>query len=124
MRALFGLPLLASLCLTLPPLDAGAKKETTPREAISQQFDLLKAGKADELKAWFTDRLKDKITPEAVKAGQKGAAKFTLDDLVHEVAKGEFKGKETAKIKMKNGRTLTTLIKEDGKWLADTIWFK
>jgi hypothetical protein len=28
------------------------------------------------------------------------------------------------KIKMKNGRTLTTLVKTDGKWLADTVWFK
>ena len=31
---------------------------------------------------------------------------------------------KTAKITMKNGRTLTTLILTDGKWLADTIWFK
>ena len=30
----------------------------------------------------------------------------------------------TVKIKMKNGRTLTTLVLTDGKWLAETIWFK
>jgi hypothetical protein len=45
-----------------------------------------------------------------------------LDDLVHAI-RGEFEAK-TAKITMKNGRTLTTLILTDGKWLSDTIWFK
>jgi len=25
---------------------------------------------------------------------------------------------------MKGGRSLTTLVKVDGKWLADTVWFK
>ncbi len=28
------------------------------------------------------------------------------------------------KIMMKNGRTLTTLVKTGNDWLADTIWFK
>jgi len=37
---------------------------------------------------------------------------------------GEADGKKTAKVKMKNGRTLSTLVETDGKWLADTIWFK
>jgi hypothetical protein len=32
--------------------------------------------------------------------------------------------KTEIKIKMKNGRTLTTLVNVDGKWLADTLWFK
>ena len=37
----------------------------------------------------------------------------------------EFQGKKTCKIKTKRGSTLTTLIQEpDGRWLADTIWFK
>ena len=52
------------------------------------------------------------------------ASKYTLDDLVGAVEMGEDEGKQTARIKMKNGRTLTTLILTDGKWLADTVWFK
>jgi hypothetical protein len=37
---------------------------------------------------------------------------------------GESEGQKTAKITMKNGRTLTMLILTDGKWLSDTIWLK
>ena len=102
----------------------GDKKGSSPKEAIATQFELLKEGKTDELKAWFTDRLKFQITPAAVAKGQKQAGKFTLDDLIADVQKSTFMGRETAKIKMKGGRTLTTLILTDGKWLADTIWFK
>ena len=36
----------------------------------------------------------------------------------------EADGVKRAKVTMKNGRTLTTLVLTDGKWLADTIWFK
>ena len=53
---------------------------------------------------------------------QQTATHMPLDDLVHAI-RGEFEAK-TAKITMKNGRTLTTLILTDGKWLSDTIWFK
>lgn len=94
------------------------------KAAIAAQFDLLKAGDVEKLKAHFTERQKERITKEAVEKGQANAAKMTIDDLVAEVAvTGEGKTKQ-AKIKMKNGRTLTTLILTDGKWLADTVWFK
>ncbi len=49
---------------------------------------------------------------------------MSIDDLVNAIQMGEFEGQRTAKIAMKNGRTLTTLILTDGKWLSDTIWFK
>lgn len=69
-------------------------------------------------------RQRERITKEAVEKGKKDAAKYTLADLVASVEMGEYQGKKTAKIKMKNGRSLTTLIQTDGKWLSDTIWFK
>ena len=94
------------------------------KAAIATQFELLKAGDVEKLKAHFTDRQKERITKEAVEKGQANAAKMTIDDLVASVdVKGEG-GQKTAKIKMKNGRSLTTLILTDGKWLADTVWFK
>jgi hypothetical protein len=96
----------------------------TPKGSIAHQFELLKAGKVAELKACFTARQKERITDEAVKKGQQNTGKMTLEDLVAEISEGEFEGKKTAKIKMKNGRTLTTLILTDGKWLADTVWFQ
>ena len=49
---------------------------------------------------------------------------MTIDDLFASMQEGEWEGKKTAKVKMKNGRTLTTLILTDGKWLADTVWFR
>lgn len=116
--------LLGILLIAGAPVPGGDKKAGTPRDAIAAQLELLKAGKADELKAWFTARLKDKITPENVAQGKKNVGAFTLDDLVAKVEPGKFEGKETARIKMKSGKTLTTLILTDGKWLADTIWFK
>ena len=55
---------------------------------------------------------------------QAEAKRMTVDDLVSGIQMGQFQGKKTAKITMKNGRTLTTLIQTDGKWLSDTIWFR
>lgn len=94
-----------------------------PKGSIAYQFELLKAGDAEKLRACFTDRIKDRVTNDAVEKGKSQAGKYSLDDLVGSVELGEYEGKKTAKIKMKNGRTLTTLIETNGKWLADTIWF-
>lgn len=94
-----------------------------PKGSIAYQLELLKAGDADKLRACFTDRVKDKVTPNAVEKAKTDAAKYTLDDLYSSVEMGEYEGKKTAKIKMKNGRSLTTLVETNGKWLADTIWF-
>jgi hypothetical protein len=94
------------------------------KKAIGAQLELLKAGKADGLQSHLTRRLSDMITPEAVDKGKKEAGKHTLDDLVASVEIYERGKMKTAKIKMKSGRTLTTLVHTDGKWLADTLWFK
>ncbi|HEX7316165.1 MAG TPA: hypothetical protein VF297_19820 [Pyrinomonadaceae bacterium] len=68
--------------------------------------------------------MRDGITKEVVEKAKGDAAKYTLDDLYASAEMGEADGKKTAKVKMKNGRTLTTLIETNGQWLADTIWFK
>lgn len=95
-----------------------------PKSSIAYQFDLVKAGDADKLKECLTPRVRDEITPEVVEKAKGEAANMTMDDLYADAEMGEEGGKKTAKVKMKNGRTLTTLIEEDGKWLADTVWFK
>jgi phosphoglucomutase len=84
---------------------------------IAAQVELIKKADVAGLKAGFTTRLQDKITEANVK-GQ--AASITLDELVASVSPAN----GGLKIKMKNGRTLTTLVKVNGKWLADTVWFK
>ena len=95
-----------------------------PKSSIAYQFDLLKAGDVERLKSCLTARVRDNITQDVVDKGKTQAAKYTLDDLYDSAEMGEAEGKKTAKIKMKNGRTLTTLVETDGKWLADSIWFK
>lgn len=95
-----------------------------PKSSIAYQFDLVKAGDAAKLKDCVTPRLRDSVTQEGVDKAKTNAAQYTLDDLYASAEMGEDGGKKTAKIKMKNGRTLTTLVETDGKWLADTIWFK
>jgi hypothetical protein len=95
-----------------------------PKSSLAYQFELVKAGEVDKLKACLTPRVRDSVTKEVMDKAKVEAAKYTLDDLYASAEMGEADGKKTAKIKMKNGRTLTTLIETDGQWLADTIWFK
>jgi len=64
------------------------------------------------------------VTKENVEKGKTDISQYKLEDLVESVEDGEFDGKKTIKIKMKNGRSLTTLMLLEGKWLADTIWFR
>lgn len=96
----------------------------SPKDSIAYQFGLLKDGNVAQLRECFTDRMRERITDEAVKKGKSQASNYTLDDLVASVELGEGEGQQTAKIMMKNGRTLTTLVQVDNKWLADTVWFE
>ena len=96
---------------------------STPKGSIAYQFELLKAGDADKLRPCFTERLRDRITRERVDKARGEVGSMTIDDLFASMEQGQYEGKNTAKVKMKNGRTLTTLVQTDGKWLADTVWF-
>ena len=117
---------------TNTPASAPAKAATSapsgslkdPKGSIAYQFELVKAGDAEKLKTCMTPRVRDGVTQEVVDKGKTQAASYTIEDLYDSAEMGEADGKKTAKIKMKNGRTLTTLIETDGQWLADTIWFK
>jgi hypothetical protein len=95
-----------------------------PKSSIAYQFELVKAGDLEKLKAALTPRVRDSVTKEVLDKAKVDAANYTIDDLYASAEMGEADGKKTAKVKMKNGRTLTTLIETDGKWLADTVWFK
>ena len=98
----------------------------TPQSSIEYQFELLKAGDFETLKACVTDRQRERMTAEAVNEGKQRIESqgTTVEELVGAIEEGEYEGKKTATIKMKSGgRTLTTLIETDGKWLSDTIWF-
>ena len=106
------------------PASAPSGSLKDPKSAIAYQFELVKAGDLDKLKAALTERVRANLTQEIVDKARTNAVKYTIDDLYHSAEMGESDGKKTARIKMQDGRTLTTLIETDGQWLADTIWFK
>ncbi|MEA2205212.1 MAG: hypothetical protein QOE77_1988 [Blastocatellia bacterium] len=106
------------------PASAPSGSLKDPKSSIAYQFELVKAGDLDKLKAALTERVRDNLTQEVLDKAKNDAANYTIDDLYESADMGESDGQKTAKIKMKNGRTLTTLIETDGQWLADTIWFK
>ena len=103
-----------------PPADPLA----TPKGSIEHQLALLKAQKVAELRACFTPRQQSRVTAASVEGAQREAKGMTIDDLWASAKQGEFEGKQTMKVKMQNGRTLTTLVLIDGRWLADTVWYK
>ncbi|HWS99242.1 MAG TPA: hypothetical protein VN256_03145 [Pyrinomonadaceae bacterium] len=104
-------------------VSAGDPTLADPKGSIAYQFELVKAGDADKLRNCFTERLRDRITRERVDKAKGEAGRYTMDDLWASAEPGEYEGKKTMKVKMKNGRTLTTLVQTDGKWLSDTVWF-
>lgn len=111
------LPFLLVLLFATP---ASANAKADAKAVISKQVALIKAGDVEKLKASFTPRLREKITDAVVKKAADQVATMSIDELVAS-ASGT---KSSIKVKMKNGRSLTTLVKVDGAWLADTLWFK
>jgi len=111
---------MAVLVLGLMAAPARADDLADAKAFIGKQVEQIKAGDVAGLKTGFTTRVAGKVTEANVKAAQAQVGKMPLDELVASVAAG----KDSLKIKMKNGRTLTTLVKVGGKWAADTVWFK
>ncbi|MDA7918778.1 hypothetical protein N9B20_03850 [Mariniblastus sp.] len=105
---------------------AGENKSplNSPKDSLSYQMKLLSTGDVEKLKACFTERLRSSITTESVAKGKQELSSYTFDDLFASEERGEYEGTQTCNVKMKNGRTLTTFVLQDGQWLADTVWFQ
>jgi hypothetical protein len=112
--------LVLCLALVIAPRIARADDVADAKTFISTQVKAIKGGDLAGVKAGMSKRQRDKITQAMIDKAKAQTEKLTIDDLVAKVEAG----KDSLKIKMKSGRTLTTLIKEDGAWRADTIWFK
>jgi hypothetical protein len=95
-----------------------------PESSLRHQFELLRAGDTERLRDCFTARLHESITEEVVRQGRREAAEYAFEDLWASAEIGQLGGRSTCKVTMQNGRTLTTLILTDGRWLADTVWFR
>ncbi len=94
------------------------------REIIKLQLQYIQNLDVKSMKPYFTERVRNLITADLLKSARKQAETARPEELVHEIQLEESGDQIQAKIKMKNGRTLTTLIPVNGKWEADTIWFK
>jgi len=112
----------AGYVVTSEVSDTLTLSQDTPEDAIRYQLRLIQMGRVNELRACFTERLRSEITEQILDKAQTDTDKFSFSKLVHRVVPSS-DGKQ-AKIQMKNGSTLTTLISVDGQWLADTIWFR
>ncbi len=96
------------------------KDLSTPQASIASQLALLQAGDYEGLKVCLTERVRNNVTAEQVSKAKATAQSMTLETIAvkyNPVGNG-------IKIMMKNGRTLTTMVKVGNDWLADTIWFK
>lgn len=94
---------------------------SSPRSAVETQIARARAGDVAGLKGCFVERLRDRITEKNVQKAQERLEKISLDELVAEIRQ---KKPGKAKIKMKDGRTLTDLVLKDGRWYAEKLWFK
>ncbi|WP_417385671.1 tetratricopeptide repeat protein [Gimesia sp.] len=94
------------------------------REVIEKQLQYIRAGDVASMQPYFTERVRKLVTKAALDQAKEQAESATPEDLVHSIEMLDVDGTLHAKIMMKNGRTLTTLIPVNGKWEADTIWFK
>lgn len=88
------------------------------------QLGLIKKQDVEALKPYFTKRLRSRITAKMLEQAARETESATPEELVHSVQVDDAENQIQARIMMKNGRTLTTLIPVNGKWEADTIWFK
>ncbi len=104
-----------------PKPDAAEQFKSLSRALVAKQLTLIKKGDVKRLMPFFTARLQSRITVENVTKAAKEVDRVTAKVLVHRV---ELLNPSTAKIKMKNSRTIATFVKRGGKWLADTIWFR
>ena len=95
------------------------------RAFVTAHVAAINAGDVAKVKSLLSARQRSKVTAEMVAKAKQEIGKMTIEELVDSVdAKPDDKQPTTVKIKMKGGRTLTTLIKVKGMWYADTIWFK
>lgn len=94
------------------------------RSLVQKQLDLIEAKKAEELRQYFTPRLRECITPELLQEVQPRLAKVSVEDLVAEIRQTEKNGRHLVIVRMRSGRLLTVFVWHQENWLADTLWFR
>jgi serine/threonine protein kinase len=106
---------------------------STPKKTLESQLAALKRGaKSESLKQCFTERLQTRLTQDFIdeKINVAELKHTDIDDLYvreedltgSDEAKKYYSNKPTVRIYSTKG-SLTTMVKDGGRWRADSFWF-
>lgn len=93
-------------------------------QILAKQFELIREGKADELKVYFIDAAREKITPELLAQVTEHLEKLQPEKLVERVELTSDEAGIKARLISEDGRVFTTLIQTEGRWFAENIWME
>jgi hypothetical protein len=120
-----GAILMLASVMTRDPSEADGGDATAPREAFARQLVLLKHGDWKALQATFTPAAQTGVTKAAVAVARPAYADRSVDDLVGSIEVVETEGgAQEAVVKDAEGHAVTRLVRTDGLWLADRVWFQ
>jgi len=94
------------------------------RGDVAVQLALLRQGDVKALVETFTEKVRPAITEEYVRSRQPIYAQVTAESLVGPVAVKEVEGVKTADVWTPDGAPLGRFVFVNGRWLADTLWFR
>lgn len=94
------------------------------QDAINGLIAITQLDDYAEFRAAFTERLRDDVTEEAFTVAQRMKEKHPIGPEVIDKEASEVVTAGIVKLRLQNGRVLTTMVKANDQWLADTIFFK
>jgi tetratricopeptide (TPR) repeat protein len=93
-------------------------------QILAKQFELIREGKAEELRVYFIDAARDRITPELLAQVTEHLEKLQPEKLVERVELTSDESGIKARLISEDGRVFTTLIQAEGRWFAENIWLE
>ena len=93
-------------------------------QILKKQFEMIRSGKIDELKVFFTTQVRDKVTPELLAQVAPELEKLNPELLVDEVDLVVGKEPVRARLLTKEGEVFTTLVQLQGRWYAENVWLE
>ena len=93
-------------------------------QILSRQFELIREGKTDELKVYFVDSAREKITQELLERVSPRLDQLKPEELVDQVDLTTEASGLKARLLDKQGTVFTTLIQSEGRWFAENVWLE
>lgn len=108
------------LAMGSPPPPPPAPPSEPAAAAAETLFELLRAKNVAKLKERFLPNLRAQVTCDSVAAAHEQHAAAQKKGMSIQVSQG---AEPLTWEVTRNGVRLTTLVAQDGRWLADTVWF-